>query len=99
MADLLLNSRQGMCEIAVVAMVCVLSVFFVPLAHGPYSVVHGPTTALRSLRHKVQVVLSMWLAALCLLALTPLLGSTPRFSAGRFLGTLVPPEWNGVLRC
>lgn len=52
---LLLNSRHWAYEIAIVAMVCVLSIFFAPLAHGPYSAVHGPMTALRSLRNKLTV--------------------------------------------
>ncbi len=32
------------------AVVCVLLIFFFPTVHGPYSVVHGPVTALLSMR-------------------------------------------------
>ena len=36
--------------LAVIAVVCVLSVFFFPALRGPYSVVHGPVTALLAAR-------------------------------------------------
>jgi hypothetical protein len=36
--------------LALVAVLCVLSVFFFHAIQGPYSVVHGPVTALRSSR-------------------------------------------------
>src|SRR5579859_4790155 len=38
------------CALAVVAVICVLAVFFFPAMEGPYSVVHGPVTALLSAR-------------------------------------------------
>lgn len=38
------------CTLAVVAVLSVLSIFFFPSLQGPYSVVHGPVTALLSLR-------------------------------------------------
>jgi hypothetical protein len=38
------------CALAVVAVVSVLSIFFFPSLQGPYSVVHGPVTALLSFR-------------------------------------------------
>lgn len=41
--------RMG-CALAVVAVICVLAVFFFPAMEGPYSVVHGPVTALLSAR-------------------------------------------------
>jgi hypothetical protein len=34
----------------VVALLCVLTIFFFPAMQGPYSVVHGPVTALLSAR-------------------------------------------------
>lgn len=36
--------------LAVLAVVCVLAVFFFPAGEGPYSVVNGPVTALLSAR-------------------------------------------------
>ncbi|HTW30735.1 MAG TPA: hypothetical protein VMD76_03595 [Candidatus Sulfotelmatobacter sp.] len=38
------------CALAVLAVLCVLSIFFFPGLQGPYSVVHGPVTALLSLQ-------------------------------------------------
>lgn len=38
------------CALAVMAVLSVLSIFFFPSLQGPYSVVHGPVTALLSLR-------------------------------------------------
>ena len=85
-----------------VAIVCVLSVFFVPLGHGPYSTVHGPMTALRSLRNKLQLVLSMWLASLRMFAasLVQQFASPGRYFPNCILDVLfVPPELDSVLRC
>jgi hypothetical protein len=36
--------------LAVVAVLCVLTIFFFPAMNGPYCVVHGPVTALLSIR-------------------------------------------------
>jgi hypothetical protein len=36
--------------LAVVAVLCVLMIFFFPAMEGPYCVVHGPVTALLSIR-------------------------------------------------
>ena len=36
--------------LALIAVVCVLSIFFFPAMRGPYSVVHGPVTALLAAR-------------------------------------------------
>lgn len=36
--------------LAVIAVMCVLSIFFFPAVRGPYSVVHGPVTALLAAR-------------------------------------------------
>lgn len=38
------------CGFAVLALVCVLGIFFCPVVSGPYSAVHGPVTALLSIR-------------------------------------------------
>jgi hypothetical protein len=63
---------------AVLAVVCVLSVFFFPAIQGPYSVVHGPVTALLAVRAAARLrlviqaglnALRLWLA--CSLALMP----------------------------
>lgn len=87
---------------AVLAVVCVLSVFFFPAMQGPYPVVHGPVTALLAVRAAARLhlaiqaglnVLQLWLAcALALMswALTPLEEfRSPGLSAGNVV----------VLRC
>ena len=38
------------CALAVFAALCVLAIFFFPSIDGPYSAVHGPVTALLSIR-------------------------------------------------
>jgi len=38
------------CELAVAAVFCVLVIFLFPSVQGPYSVVHGPATALLASR-------------------------------------------------
>ncbi len=50
--------------IAVIALFCVLTVFFFHGIEGPYSVVHGPVTALLSLRAAAGLRMSMMQAGL-----------------------------------
>src|SRR5215469_13786269 len=38
------------CGLALLAVFCVLGIFFFPVMDGPYSAVHGPVTALLSIR-------------------------------------------------
>ena len=45
----MISSRIG-CELAVLTVLCVLMIFFFPVMQGPYSVVHGPVTALQAAR-------------------------------------------------
>ncbi|MGA8869297.1 MAG: hypothetical protein WB510_20145, partial [Candidatus Sulfotelmatobacter sp.] len=54
-------------EIAILAVICTVAIFLFPTARGPYSVVHGPVTALLGLRAKLKLWLAMDLAALRLL--------------------------------
>lgn len=44
---------------AVVALFCVLTIFFFPAMQGPYSVVHGPVTALLAIRAATKIRLAM----------------------------------------
>lgn len=43
------------CALTVFAVLCVLALFFFPGMEGPYSAVHGPVTALLSLRAAAMV--------------------------------------------
>ncbi|HEY6972285.1 MAG TPA: hypothetical protein VJA94_23940 [Candidatus Angelobacter sp.] len=59
----MLTSLFGRC-IGVSTVVCVLLMFFFPLPHGNFQSTHGPTTALRSKRALVALVLTIITAAL-----------------------------------
>ena len=59
----MVSGRHG-CEIAVFTVICVLMIFLFPLMQGPYSVLHGPVTALRAARAGVHLRLAMIQAAL-----------------------------------
>jgi hypothetical protein len=45
---------------ALVSVVCVLAIFFFPAGQGPYSVVHGPVTAMHAARAAAGV--RLWVA-------------------------------------
>ncbi len=45
-----MTSGRNAGTLAVIAVLCVLTIFFFPAMQGPYSVVHGPVTALLSVR-------------------------------------------------
>jgi hypothetical protein len=89
-------------ELAATAILCVLTVFLFPAIEGPYSVVHGPVTALQSARAAarlrvaiVQAALNSpghWLAPALLLLSRMSLPNTAIQSVGS-------PECNTVLRC
>lgn len=49
---------------AVLAVFCVLMIFFFPAAQGPYCVVHGPVTALLSVRAAISLQLRIVRAGL-----------------------------------
>lgn len=50
-------SRQFSYEFAIVAILSIIIIFFFPAVFGSYSAVHGPVTALRSARAKLQMLL------------------------------------------
>lgn len=51
-------------------LLCVLLLFFFPLAHGNFQATHGPVTALRSKRGLALLFFSIMLAALQVLAIS-----------------------------
>ncbi len=61
-----MDLRHAAAEIAFMVLVCVMAMFLHPVALGPYSAVHGPTTALRSRYKSFVIFISMMLAALTL---------------------------------
>ncbi len=50
--------------LALVGIVCILSLFLFPAAGGTYSAVHGPITALQAMRAAMKLRWSMMMAAL-----------------------------------
>jgi hypothetical protein len=45
-----MNSGRIGCELALLAVFCVLTIFLFPAMQGPYSAVNGPVTALQAAR-------------------------------------------------
>ncbi len=50
-----MNSGPIECELAVLAVFCVLAIFLFPAMQGPYSAVNGPATALQSARSALRL--------------------------------------------
>lgn len=87
--------------LAALAVVCVLTIFLFPAMQGPYSVVHGPVSALLALRAAGKVRTTIVHAAQRSLgALTsPLMVLCGMFIAEPDLYALTLPERSAILRC
>lgn len=97
-----MNSGRIGCELAVVAVLGVLTIFLFPGMPGPYSVVHGPASALLAARAAARLRIAIVQGAFRALGnglISPLvvLSWIPLSEAGRHSGAL--PERNTVLRC
>jgi hypothetical protein len=55
-------------QFALLVVLCTIALLFFPVVQGPYSAVHGPATALLSLKAKTLLCLALLLAAMHLLA-------------------------------
>jgi hypothetical protein len=90
------------CELAVLTILCVLMIFFFPLMQGPYSVVHGPATALQATRAAARlriVIVQGTLNSLGSFLISPLvILSWMLLSQAEFCSVGLP-EYNTVLRC
>lgn len=51
-------------ELAVLAVLCVLTIFLFPAMQGPYSAVHGPVTALQAARAAARLRIAIMQSAL-----------------------------------
>jgi hypothetical protein len=89
-------------ELAVLAVLCILTIFLFPAAQGPYPVVHGPATALQAARAALRARLAIVQAALNSLGcslLSPLVVlcwlslSNTEFQSAHL------PESSAILRC
>jgi hypothetical protein len=89
------------CELALISILCVISIFLFPIPQGPYCAIHGPVTALQSVRSAVRLRLAMVAAALGASKL--LLGGLAVLCAAMFLSAACfSPQDVGsasILRC
>lgn len=87
-------------EFIIFAIVCTVVIFVFPAASGSYSAVHGPVTALLSLRAKLKLWLGMAVGALQLARIMPT-SFAARNTARQMipLAQSVPPEQSTILRC
>ncbi len=88
-------------ELALVAVLCVISIFLFPVAQGPYTAIHGPVTALQSVRTAVRVRWAMVAAAFA--RLESLARARMSFQMAIFgCNQTFPPPWaqfSTILRC
>ena len=90
------------CQLALLAVVCVLTIFLFPAMQGPYSVVHGPATALLALRSATRLRLSIRQAAHRLLSRcrnSPAVFFARISDAAASFRPLPFPEFERILRC
>jgi hypothetical protein len=89
------------CKLAVITVLCVVSLFLFPAAQGSYTSVHGPVTALQSVRAVLRLRLAMIAATLSSSAL--LLSSAAVSRIHALFAALMPdsafPDFTSVLRC
>ena len=87
-------------EFTIFAICCTVAIFVFPAATGSYSAVHGPVTALLSLRARLKLWLGMTVAALQLARVMP-----GRFAVQHTARQMIllaqsgPPEQGTILRC
>jgi len=90
------------CELAVLAVLCVLMIFLFPAVQGPYSVVHGPATALQAARAAVRLRTTIVQGALNSLGnylVSPLVVLSWMSLSNTEFQSVSLPEYNIVLRC
>ena len=98
----MISGRRIGCEVAVLAVLAVLAIFLFPSVQGPYSVVHGPASALQAARAAVRLRIAIAQSALSSLAnavfsavviVSWMSLSNPKFQS---IGS---PEYSSILRC
>jgi hypothetical protein len=97
----MISGRIG-CELAVLTVLCVLMIFFFPLMQGPYSVVHGPATALQAARAAARlriVIMQGALNPLGNLLIFPLVILSWMLLSEAEFRSVSLPEYNTILRC
>jgi hypothetical protein len=97
----MISGRIGW-ELAMLAVLCVLAIFLFPGVQGPYSVVHGPATALLAARAAARTRIGIVRGALKLLAnrlILPLVFLRKVSLSEAVFHTAALPECNAILRC
>lgn len=97
----MISSRQHY-EFALLAILCATAVLLFPAVRGPYSAVHGPVTALRSLQARLRLWWTMAQASVRVFGRDLLAYCQSLLRAwgnGVLLPQLFPPELTSVLRC
>ena len=90
------------CQLAVLTILCVLMIFFFPLMQGPYSVVHGPATALQAARAAARlriVIVQGALNSLGSFLISPLVILSWMLLSQAEFRSVSLPEYNTILRC
>jgi hypothetical protein len=90
------------CNLVVVAVLCVLMVFLFPPVQGPYSVVHGPVTALQASRAAVRLRVAIAQAALGTVSnhlVSPLVFTPSTSTSKAKFRSVGLSGYNVVLRC
>lgn len=89
-------------ELAVLAVVCVLTIFLFPAMQGPYSAVHGPVSALQAARAAARLRVVIVHSARKSLSYLPLPALLALFSVDAAVAECRPlglAECDSVLRC
>src|ERR1700744_6102615 len=95
-------SGRNPVELALLALVCVVTIFLFPSIQGPYPVVHGPVSALSASRAAARLRISIVQGALALLTFclaSPLAVLTPVFRSCSPDSCSAPPVLASILRC
>lgn len=90
------------CELAVLTVLCVLMIFFFPVMQGPYSVVHGPVTALQAARAAAHLRTAIAQGAFSSLGnclISPLVVLSWMSLPAAEFQLISLPEHNTILRC
>ncbi|MGO9405171.1 MAG: hypothetical protein ACLPVW_17040 [Terriglobales bacterium] len=97
----MISGRIGF-ELALVAVLCVLTIFLFPAMQGPYPVVNGPATALQAARAALRVQIAIVQAAFNSQGNSPISPLAVVFSMSlptTELGGAGSPEHSAILRC
>jgi hypothetical protein len=97
-----MNPGRIGCELSVMAVLCILTIFLFPAMQGPYSVVHGPASALLAARYAARLRTSIVHAGCRLLGdcgISPLCVCCWMSLHQAELHQLSLPDCGAILRC